>query len=240
MQDLDQTTHLLYVPNHIRFCSAHGRIILINLNEGDYSILDEVATFLWNLVCLNLTIKKAAIEFAEHFAIPEALAYRDLMEFINDCIYRRLLITYGDPIIPITPILIQSRRMTLLNAFLSLHRIKKSLRGQGFSETYRWHLRLQFSGSLLKAPKADMISNALAMFKYAENGFRIGTSDIDCLPRSLALYSYLLAGGIRVDHCIGVRRFPFGAHAWVELCGAPIYDSPDFVKQFTLISKMTP
>ena len=47
----------------------------------------------------------------------------------------------------------------------------------------------------------------------AENFFIIASAPKDCLPRSLSLYRFLLIAGVPADHVIGVRRFPFQAHA---------------------------
>lgn len=48
----------------------------------------------------------------------------------------------------------------------------------------------------------------------------------DCLPRSLAVYLLLRRGGIPATFHIGVRRYPFGAHAWVEWEGRRLDDAP--------------
>jgi transglutaminase-like putative cysteine protease len=44
----------------------------------------------------------------------------------------------------------------------------------------------------------------------------------DCLPKSLTLYSLLRSQRVPAHLVIAVRRYPFGAHAWVEYRGAPV------------------
>ena len=50
---------------------------------------------------------------------------------------------------------------------------------------------------------------------------------LDCLPRSLAIYVLLRRQGVPATLRIGVKRFPFGAHAWVECLGEVLDDSTD-------------
>jgi Transglutaminase-like superfamily len=47
-----------------------------------------------------------------------------------------------------------------------------------------------------------------------------------CLQRSLALTSMLRRRGIAADLEIGVRQPPFESHAWVEVAGRVINDTP--------------
>ena len=50
---------------------------------------------------------------------------------------------------------------------------------------------------------------------------------LDCLPRSLTIYVLLRRQGVPAALRIGVKRFPFAAHAWVECLGEVIDDSTD-------------
>jgi hypothetical protein len=54
-----------------------------------------------------------------------------------------------------------------------------------------------------------------------------------CLERSLVLYDYLRCRGIAAQMRLGVQRYPFIAHAWVEYRGEPINDVPEHVRIFT-------
>ena len=42
---------------------------------------------------------------------------------------------------------------------------------------------------------------------------------LDCLPRALAIYVLLRLRRVPATLHIGVKRYPFGAHAWVECLG---------------------
>ncbi len=50
---------------------------------------------------------------------------------------------------------------------------------------------------------------------------------LDCLPRALTIYLLLRRRGVPATLRIGVKRYPFGAHAWVECLGDVLDDSAD-------------
>jgi hypothetical protein len=53
-----------------------------------------------------------------------------------------------------------------------------------------------------------------------------------CLERSLTLHVCLHWCGVPTTVRLGVQPYPFTAHAWVELDGEPVGDSPDSVALF--------
>ena len=50
---------------------------------------------------------------------------------------------------------------------------------------------------------------------------------LDCLPRALTIFVLLRRQGVPATLRIGVKRFPFGAHAWVECLGEVLDDFVD-------------
>jgi hypothetical protein len=61
---------------------------------------------------------------------------------------------------------------------------------------------------------------------------------LQCLERSIVLYYTLKRQGMPVTLRLGVRAYPFGAHAWVELAGRPVNDVPDRLKDFDPIFEL--
>jgi hypothetical protein len=61
-------------------------------------------------------------------------------------------------------------------------------------------------------------------FVQAENLFDFGRYNEDCLLRSLSLQRFLRSAGYASEHVIGVKIYPFNAHAWVEYQGEPIFN----------------
>jgi hypothetical protein len=73
-------------------------------------------------------------------------------------------------------------------------------------------------------PAVTDIDDDLRRFVRAETFLLSKLGNRDCLPRSLALFIYLRSLGHQVRHVIGVARFPFDAHAWVEKDGQPLLE----------------
>lgn len=59
-----------------------------------------------------------------------------------------------------------------------------------------------------------------------------------CLERSLVLYYKLKRKSVPVSLRLGVRAYPFAAHAWVELEGSPVNEIPDRLKDFAPILEL--
>jgi len=100
----------------------------------------------------------------------------------------------------------------------------RSLSVKGFARTYRDYACTPIPEESAQADR--LLERALAAFRTAESFFLIKRAPTDCLPRSLALFRFLRSAGLAVEHRIGVRRFPFDAHAWVEHRGRVVLDNP--------------
>ena len=71
----------------------------------------------------------------------------------------------------------------------------------------------------------------------AENLFWFRDAPDDCLPRSLALFSFLRALGLPATHKIGGTRYPgLLMHAWVESSERALIDDPELLGMLTVLS----
>lgn len=85
-------------------------------------------------------------------------------------------------------------------------------------------------------PRTNMNPMQVRASKYAVSlAAAFVPARILCLERSLVLYHKLKRSGVPVALRLGVRAYPFAAHAWVELEGSPVNETPDFLKDFTPI-----
>lgn len=81
------------------------------------------------------------------------------------------------------------------------------------------------------------IDSATNAFLRAENFFLNRRGLSDCLPRSLALYEFLhVHCGHAVTHHMGVKRYPFAAHAWVTYQQQAIFDKSSQLAEFKTIA----
>jgi hypothetical protein len=58
---------------------------------------------------------------------------------------------------------------------------------------------------------------------------------LDCLPRALTLYYLARRRAIPVEFCLGVKKYPFAGHSWMEYQGEIIGDRPNRVKLYTVL-----
>ncbi len=126
------------------------------------------------------------------------------------------------------------RPFSVPGAYVCLAQAFILVRLRGFARAYDW------AGSLARRPVvsgSDATALALAMkaFLRAEHFMLSRLGPDDCLPRSLALFAFLRRCGIPACHRIGVRRYPFAAHAWVEHRADLVLDWPERVSEFTPI-----
>lgn len=60
----------------------------------------------------------------------------------------------------------------------------------------------------------------------------------DCLPKALTTFHLLRRQGIPADLCFAVKKFPFAAHAWVEVYGEPLDDEPARLRRYTVLHRV--
>ena len=90
------------------------------------------------------------------------------------------------------------------------------------------------------AQKPVFFETAMAAFHRAERLVFSGRGLDDCLPRSLALFVYLRRCNLTARHFIGVRRYPFAAHAWVEHDGQMLLEPRHFGTTPDMASSASP
>jgi len=120
-----------------------------------------------------------------------------------------------------------SARALAVQALLTFHLIDISLRLHTF-EVVLGFLQKHSGRSTRRLSPAEQ-DWAIAVMRQAARQIR--RFDVrarrDCLPRALTVYYLLRRRGIPVSFSMGIRKHPFGAHAWVEHQGQVISDYRD-------------
>ena len=116
--------------------------------------------------------------------------------------------------------------MLVVKALLTFVAIDVGFRLLGFPRVRRF---VQWWGA--RAPRAADLPNPLRVVEGTRQAVRVATRYYwrrgpDCLPRSLTLFVLLRRRGVPATLRIGVKRYPFGAHAWVECLGEVLDDTP--------------
>lgn len=226
------------VSQHVRYGNVDGRLVILDLRDGKYFIFDEVASYMWETLLTLKGSTECINHITKHFKISQSQCKQDLDAFIENCKKRGLFAIDGAKTQNNSAIMIKYHSPNVLNAWKCIYLTRRSLARAGFSTTYDLHSRM-IKPEIGRGRDADMsLSVAVQAFQRAENFFSTKDVGIDCLPRSLALHRFLLSVGIDANHYIGVRSFPFGAHAWVKVKGTPVCDTEAFVSKFNEISRV--
>jgi hypothetical protein len=213
-----------------------GAAVLLDLRTAEYIVLNDVATAMWQ-VLLSAESSQRVATLQRQFNAPGERLESDLASFARSCIERGFL-QYETPSIPERAAQRSARRGLLgLRAWWSLVSTARALSARGFASTYLRYSQISKPMAADGSCK-DFVKHAELAFVRAEHLFVMQSAPQDCLPRSLALYQFLLLAGIPADHCIGVQRYPFKAHAWVESGNRVLCDSADFVHCFAELARM--
>jgi coenzyme PQQ biosynthesis protein PqqD len=71
---------------------AHGKTVLLRLEDGGYYALDEVGAMIWNLCDGRRAVADIVAILCAEFDAPEATVRADVLEFIADLRSERLLV----------------------------------------------------------------------------------------------------------------------------------------------------
>ena len=210
-----------------------GTVVLLELTSAEYFAFDDVGSDFW----LRLVDPRIELQTA----LGELRAERgDVVDrFVDDCL-RRNLLTRGTPASVSPPSPRIGPRSTTSSWFLTprawshLARTWAALRLRGFGPVYR---RLLVERPLQRPTSPDLVDRAVRSFVRAENLFWFRDAPDDCLPRSLALFSFLRALGLPATHKIGGTRYPgLLMHAWVESSERALIDDPELLGMLTVLS----
>jgi len=227
----------LFASAHIRHAVVDGAIVLLDLRLEQYLILNQAATAMWQALVFVENRQDRLLWLEEEFKVPTEVLAMDLAEFEQDCV-ARLYLQYAPPAESGSSRRLNTRpTFSALRAWWSLLSTTHKLKRLGFAQTYDEYSRL-VAPPVPEYELSSLILRTERAFSFAENFFVMKRAPKDCLPRSLALYRFLRSAGIPANHCIGVRRHPFEAHAWVQCQDRVMFDSSFEVGFYTVLSRL--
>ena len=111
---------------------------------------------------------------------------------------------------------------------LALLAVRARLKARGFAAGLAWAraARPRTADASLSAEDVERTAWRVAVAAAFFPGRAV------CLEQSLALYALLRRRGVPADLRVGVQVYPFHAHAWVELDGAPLNEDAETVDTF--------
>lgn len=132
------------------------------------------------------------------------------------------------------------RYMLFLEAFVVFHLTDLALRRTSYRRVIQWLARGPHARADVDPCSETAILEAVVGAVELVRRFDYRLRE-DCLPRALTLQFLLSRRGIRSTFRMGVRQFPFAAHAWVEHRGRIVGDLAARVGRYTpLTTSVTP
>jgi len=204
---------MLFPSASLRAETIDGLLVILDLRNDSYSVLDDVGTAFWKALTRPMAQADRVDQLSRAFSAPCAAIVSDLDAFTLDCVARGWLARLPPP--PSAPPrrIRRAARPTVLNA------------GRALLEAVAFYARIGVAPSRISAETTR--DHALKAFLAAENFIPLPGGLAECLARSLALFAFLRRCGVTCHHLIGVRRTPFEAHAWVEIDGEPVLEKFD-------------
>ncbi|MEM1129475.1 MAG: lasso peptide biosynthesis B2 protein [Pseudomonadota bacterium] len=204
---------------HLRAAKIDGNWVLLDIRDESYAVLDDVASAFWDIMTESRATAPRLAGLAHGFGEEPGRVAADYATFVHDCLRQGLVARPGQVARDLAPAPQAARSPWLppvAAAFGALFSTAHHLKRHGFRATYERY------AALPRGRGGADVARCLRPFRRAENLYVPARAPEDCLLRSLALYRYLNAAGVAAEHVIGVQRFPFEAHAWVEVAGRPV------------------
>lgn len=230
----------LHISPNALYEEIQGFLVILDLQTEAYYILDPVGTSMWKTLLATDTEIEALQVLQNEYSVERARLEADLEAFRQRCIEQGFLQEKETEREIENPLYEDAGqpKFLVLRAWWWLFRTVRSLSASGFARTYQEYSRLPIPKDN-SVDGDELLKRSLAAFTMAENFFLIKNAPQDCMPRSLALFRFLRSAGLPVEHCIGVRRIPFQAHAWVEYRGRVVQDDSSRQLTFKTLARIS-
>jgi hypothetical protein len=229
-----------FAANHVRYAWIDDRVVILDLRTEAYFALDPTASSMWREVTSPYAADEGLRRLEQRYAVEPARLEADFHAFVRRCIEAEWLADVETAPAPRQRAAGRRRGRWLLTlrAWWTLLATARSLAARGFAATYARLSRPESGKETADGAQDELFSTAMRAFARAEQFVYLKRAPADCLPRSLALFEFLRSLGFAVEHRIGVRQFPFAAHAWTEYRGHVVHDDPENISRYTVISSL--
>lgn len=242
-----------FVPKEGTFLAECGGAgILLDLSSDRYLSLEEMSTAIWRCFSRGCSFDAVATLVARDFALNQKAAEAEVAAQLlvweeeglaaSPATHHEACLPTGRP--PRNPATAAVLSAELAGATFSLWYAWLLLKAYVWA---RWNLRVRgLAATLAKLQRgmpllrrsSGLDANQLQVvkvFRMLRLAFWQGRED--CLSRSIQLAYALGAIGLGTELCIGVDRFPFRAHAWLESGGLVLSEAAPRLERFVVIAR---
>jgi hypothetical protein len=238
----------LNIKPGVFYAACGGEGIVMDLVANRYFAVSSVGTRVWDAIERGLSPDQAALDLTRSAAIEEQDA-QELVQALLASWHRDQLMTAADPrTFEQVP---RSRprgapakeTIELENTPVRARAVAQYLAASSwYAVTKKRHGLIEVLNRLVElAPRVrprdhDLVSYSIARAaRFVRQVFRQGQPD--CLDRSIVLAVALRWSGVDAELCLGVRRVPFVAHAWVEVGGRSLLQKPSKIELNSIIAR---
>jgi|SRR5688572_31758342 len=201
--------------------AVHGtRTVLLDPQRGRYYGLDELGSRIWELAAAGHTRAQIVESLLQEYDVERERLDADIARTLDDFEAKELMRAGG--------VKRAARPPGLISSLATVALIDVTLKLFGFSRAVK--LARWLGGRRRPEPKLGELAAAVSRKVAMAGVFYPGRAR--CLEQSLALYVLLRRRGVGAELRLGVQPYPFNAHAWVELDGAPLNEQVETIGQF--------
>jgi hypothetical protein len=234
----------------VYFTAVEGEGIVMDLVADRYYGLTGVSAEIWQGLQANLSIDGIAANITERHFVDRTDAVGVVRDQLEAWVQAALVVEetglpeHEPRLRPLGMPATETMSLGNTRAFRSLVRcidlmragiwVRWILRRKGLAETL-WQLQnvpIENLTSDERDPRVWPLVNTCMWLRWA---FTQGRHD--CLSRSLTLTAALRRRGVDAEVCLGVRKFPFLAHAWVEVAGMAISEPQDVLRSLNMLAR---
>jgi len=242
------------LADHVSHVLIDGEGVLLNQKTGKYLGLNAVGMQILEMSQAGQTIEQIIAHLAAQYRIEKGIIQRDVGRFLEQAVKHELVVFSPEagpradcPPYGVAPVLskdvplagVNPGLLLILRAYVLLFVIDWRLKFRTFDAVLKW--------LNIKSKKAGATANSSATERTVIQQVRHAVDTAtkfyyrtrkDCLPNAMLAYYLMKKRGAPVKFCIGVAKFPFKGHAWVEYEGKVVYTTPASLWQYRAIMKV--
>jgi hypothetical protein len=201
--------------------------VLLSVRTGRVFVTNLLGARIWSGIQAGKTVQTIVDEIGSEFKQTRERVRRDADQFVGE-LRKRELVCADSPVcarrlqwLPVR-VLVQLLMYDLQMAFL------------GFGWIYRQWERSQSRANALRFSAAEE-ARLFAAFAKASVFY---WKPVRCLQRCIVLGRLLRKSGVAARIVVGYRPVPFFSHAWLEIDGRVVNDSPIYAERLAVLDRV--
>lgn len=242
------------IADHVSHTLIDGEGVLLNQKTGKYLGLNAVGTRIFEMLQSGCTPDQIASQLSDRYKVGEELIRRDMQKFLDDAIRHDIVVfsptspkPLPTPPAPPQPVIsneapqdISAGPLLVIHAYLLLFIIDCRLKFTKFDAVLKW---LNAAKSRKSTSENDSAARHRVLIARVCRAVETSTkfyyrNQKDCLPNAILACYLMKKLGVPVKFCIGVTKFPFKAHAWVEYEEQVVFTTPANLWKYRAIMQL--